>query len=201
MRAPQAAPSGAAARAPPGRMAAAPSPGALVASGDELCREYLAWRGYSAALREFDAERSADRGAGLSADRLTELIFSTHVAGHDVAALCGLLDFLQARFYSRLDEAWAADTRKLESSVLRLFVVRALQAGRRDKVLEVRARAAARRRGGLRRARRSCSSARRRGCWRSATSGSPGSRCRMFETPAATPASQSTSRAPGQTRW
>jgi hypothetical protein len=118
---------------------AAPSPGALVSSGDELCREYLAWRGCSASLRAFDEERSADRGAGLSADRLTELIFGTHVAGHDAAALCGLLDFLQSRFYSRLGEEWAADTRKLESSVLRLFVVRALQAGRRDKVLEVRA--------------------------------------------------------------
>ena len=120
---------------------AQPSPGALVTSGDELCREYLAWRGCSAALREFDAERAADRGAGLSADRLSDLIFATHVAGHDAAALCGLLDFLQARFYSRLDDAWSADTRKLESSVLRLFVVRALQAGRREKVLEARSRA------------------------------------------------------------
>ena len=130
---------------------AQPSPGALVTSGDELCREYLAWRGCSAALREFDAERLADRGAGLSADRLSDLIFATHVAGHDAAALCGLLDFLQARFYSRLDDAWSADTRKLESSVLRLFVVRALQAGRREKVLEVRARALA-----LARSRGSC---------------------------------------------
>ena len=115
-------------------------PQSAVRSGDELAREWLAWRGFAGALRAFDEERAADRGAGLSADRLTELIFATYVPSHDAAALCGLLDFLQQRFFARLDAEWAADVRKLESSVLRLYVVRALQAGRRDKVLEARLR-------------------------------------------------------------
>ena len=114
-------------------------PQSAVRSGDELAREWLAWRGFAGALRAFDDERAAEKSAGLSADRLTDLIFGAYVPTHDAAALCGLLDFLAARFFARLDASYAPDVRKLESSVLRLYVVRALQAGRRDRVLEARA--------------------------------------------------------------
>ena len=128
-------PAACAARAGPGAM-----PGsAAVRTGDELAREWLAWRGFASALHAFDEERAADPGASLSADRLASLIFESYVPNHDAAALTQLLDFLQQRFFARLDAGWAVDVRKLESSVLRLFVVCALQAGRRDKVLEVRA--------------------------------------------------------------
>jgi hypothetical protein len=116
-------------------------PGAAVATGDELAREWLAWRGFGGALRAFDEEQACDPLGGLSPDRLAALIFDKYLAPptHEVAPLCALLDTLRQRFFSRLDASWAADVRKLESSVLRLFAVRALQAGRRDKLLEARA--------------------------------------------------------------
>jgi len=76
---------------------------------------------------------------GLAVDRLAELLFSVYTAppALDSRALCSLLDFLQQRFFARLDGGWTADVRKLHSSVLKLFVVRALQAGRREKAMEL----------------------------------------------------------------
>ena len=110
----------------------------LVRAGDEACREWLAWRGLAGALRSFDADVAGV--PGLAVDRLAELVFGVYTAapGLDSRALCSLLDFLGQRFFARLDTSWSTDVRKLQSSVLKLFVVRALQAGRRDKVTEVR---------------------------------------------------------------
>jgi hypothetical protein len=104
---------------------------AATRAGDDACREWLAWRGFSATLRALDLESQSS--PGLAVDRLTEQLLS----GLDSRSLCSLLDFLRLGFFARLDLAWAADLRKLESSLLRLFVVRELQAGRRERVTEL----------------------------------------------------------------
>lgn len=107
-------------------------------NGDEACREWLVWRGLNGALRAFDADVSSV--PSLAVDRLAELIFGVYCApaGFDSRALCSLLDFLSQRFFQRLDASWGSDVRKLQSSVLKLFVVRALQAGKRERVTEAR---------------------------------------------------------------
>jgi|APGre2960657444_1045066.scaffolds.fasta_scaffold10036_5 hypothetical protein len=108
---------------------------ASVRVGDEVCREWLAWRGFAGALRAFDADAAGV--AGLPVERLAELVLGA-TASSELGELTSLLAFLSSRFFCRLDGAWAQDVRRLESSLLKLYAVRALQAGRRARVLEVR---------------------------------------------------------------
>eukprot|EP00854_Cymbomonas_tetramitiformis_P026219 gene26219-32131_t len=103
---------------------------------DTLFKEYLLFRGFTQTLRTFETELSGDKAVGFQVEKILDLLFHVHTPSYDAEKLLHLLDFLSQRFFSRLDSTFHDSTKKLETSVLRYYVVHAIQQGRNDKVKE-----------------------------------------------------------------
>lgn len=96
---------------------------------DTLFREYLLFRGFTNALTAFNADArndSLDR-----VEKVIELIFHRHLPQLDVDGLTSTLALLRERFFSRLDASFATAVARLETSITRLFIVAAVQQGKR----------------------------------------------------------------------
>ncbi|MQL84964.1 hypothetical protein Taro_017485 [Colocasia esculenta] len=103
---------------------------------EELVREFLVFRGFTATLQTFEAELATDIGKGFQVEKLLDLVFCTYVPSFQADKLVGLLRFFRHRLSSSSDAALAAALGKLEVSILRYYVVHAIQSGRQDKVIE-----------------------------------------------------------------
>ena len=68
---------------------------------DTLLREYLLFRGFTATLSTFNADKRNDRADRV--DKVIDLIFRRHVPQLDVDGLMSTLALLRERFFSRLD--------------------------------------------------------------------------------------------------
>ena len=60
----------------------------------------------------------------------------SHINNHDLTGLRGYWQFLDQRLFSRLEQTYAPSVRKLETSLLKLYVVNAVQTNKADKVTE-----------------------------------------------------------------
>lgn len=96
---------------------------------DTLFREYLLFRGFTNALTAFNADARNDRLDRV--DKVIELIFHRHLPQLDVDGLMSTLALLRERFFSRLDASFATAVARLETSITRLFIVAAVQQGKR----------------------------------------------------------------------
>lgn len=103
---------------------------------EELLREFLVFRGFTGTLQAFEAELATDIGKGFQVDKLLELVFSGYVPKFQAEKLVSLLSFFRHRLSSSSDAVLAASLGKLEVSILRYYIVYALQSGRPDKVIE-----------------------------------------------------------------
>ncbi|CAG5122992.1 unnamed protein product [Candidula unifasciata] len=101
---------------------------------DQLVKDYLLFRGFSSTLKAFDQELKTDKDRGLRVDRMMENIWSL-IVGYDLQGLKEYWRYLNQRLFSRLEQRYAASERKLETSLLKLYIVNAQQSGRQDKVL------------------------------------------------------------------
>ncbi|XP_005100741.1 WD repeat-containing protein 91 [Aplysia californica] len=101
---------------------------------DQLVKDYLLFRGFSATLKTLDQELKTDKDKGLRVDRMMEQIW-TLLSGYDLPGLREYWRYLNQRLFSRLEQRYASSVRKLESSLLKLYVVNAHQCNRQDKVL------------------------------------------------------------------
>ncbi|CAA6665932.1 unnamed protein product [Spirodela intermedia] len=90
---------------------------------EELLREFLVFRGFTGTLQ------------GFQVDKLLELVFSAYVPKFQADKLVSLLSFFRHRLSSSSDAVLAASLGKLEVSILRYYIVYALQSGRPDKVI------------------------------------------------------------------
>ncbi|KAL0054014.1 hypothetical protein WJX82_002400 [Trebouxia sp. C0006] len=97
---------------------------------DSLIKEYLLFRGFTGTLRAFNNDLSSDRGCGFQADQLCELVFRRLVPLDQASELMEVLDFLNSRVYSRLPGSCEEVIRKLEVSIVRAYIVNAVQAGK-----------------------------------------------------------------------
>lgn len=102
---------------------------------EELVREFLVFRGFTNALQAFEKELSTDIGKGFQVDKILELIFSVYIPNFQAEKLVGLLSFFK-HCVSSFETVLTATLGKLEISILRYYIVRALQSGRKDKVVE-----------------------------------------------------------------
>ncbi|CAA7402690.1 unnamed protein product [Spirodela intermedia] len=102
---------------------------------EELLREFLVFRGFTGTLQAFEAELATDIGQGFQVDKLLELVFSAYVPKFQADKLVSLLSFFRHRLSSSSDAVLAASLGKLEVSILRYYIVYALQSGRPDKVI------------------------------------------------------------------
>lgn len=103
---------------------------------EELVREFLVFRGFTSTLQAFERELSTDIGKGFQIDKILELIFSVYIPQFRAENLVDILNFFKQCFSSSSDLVFVSMLSKLEVSILRYYVVHALQSGRKDKVME-----------------------------------------------------------------
>ncbi|PON32118.1 hypothetical protein PanWU01x14_364010 [Parasponia andersonii] len=103
---------------------------------EELVREFLVFRGFTNTLQAFDSELSTDIGQGFQVDKIVDLIFAVYVPTFQAEKLVALLSFLKHCLASSSDRVFIDTLCKLEVSILRYYIVSAVQAGRKDKVVE-----------------------------------------------------------------
>ncbi|KAL6123155.1 hypothetical protein ACLB2K_075678 [Fragaria x ananassa] len=103
---------------------------------EELVREFLVFRGFTKTLQAFDSELSTDIGKGFQVEKIMELIFSVYVPKFQAEKLVGLLSFFKKCLSSSSETVLLATLSKMEVSILRYYVVNAVNVGRREKVLE-----------------------------------------------------------------
>lgn len=102
---------------------------------EELVREYLVFRGFTSTLQTFEKELSTDIGKGFQVDKILDLIFSVYVPKFQVENLIGLLRFFKQCF-SSFEAVLTTALAKLEVSILKYYIIHAVQVGRTDKVIE-----------------------------------------------------------------
>lgn len=103
---------------------------------EELVREFLIFRGFTTTLQAFEIELCTDIGKGFQVDKILNLIFSVYVPKFEAEKLVGLLSFFKQCFSSLSETVLIATLSKLEVSILRYYIVHAIQSGRKDKVVE-----------------------------------------------------------------
>ncbi|KAJ9139813.1 hypothetical protein P3X46_030511 [Hevea brasiliensis] len=103
---------------------------------EELVREFLVFRGFTNALQAFEMELSTDIGKGFQVDKILDLIFSIYIPKFQAEKLVGLLRFFKQCFSSVSEAVLLSTLSKLEVSILRYYIVCAVQSGRKDKVVE-----------------------------------------------------------------
>ncbi|PON34741.1 Guanine nucleotide-binding protein, beta subunit [Trema orientale] len=103
---------------------------------EELVREFLVFRGFTNTLQAFDSESSTDIGKGFQVDKIVDLIFAVYVPTFQAEKLVGLLSFFKHCLSSSSERVHIDTLCKLEVSILRYYIVHAVQSGRKDKVVE-----------------------------------------------------------------
>ncbi|XP_075095612.1 uncharacterized protein LOC107810477 isoform X4 [Nicotiana tabacum] len=103
---------------------------------EELVREFLVFRGFTNTLQAFDKELGTDIGKGFQVDKILDLIFSIYVPKFQAENLIELLRFFKQCFSSYETELISVIS-NLDVSILRYYIVYAIQAGRKDKVIEL----------------------------------------------------------------
>ncbi|XP_037777901.1 WD repeat-containing protein 91-like isoform X4 [Penaeus monodon] len=102
---------------------------------DELVKEYLLFRGFSQTLRSLDNELKIDKDKGFRVDRLVDQVVS-HIQTYDLVGLRELWAHLDKRIFAHLPHTLLPCVRKLETSILRLYVVNTIQTNKSDKLVE-----------------------------------------------------------------
>ncbi|CAK9176943.1 unnamed protein product [Ilex paraguariensis] len=102
---------------------------------EELVREFLVFRGFTNTLQAFEKELGTEIGKGFQMDKILDLIFSVHVPKFQAENLIRLLSFFKQCFSSS-ETTLTATLSKLEVSILRYYIIHAIQSGRTDKVIE-----------------------------------------------------------------
>ncbi|KAK3010415.1 hypothetical protein RJ639_012902 [Escallonia herrerae] len=102
---------------------------------EELVREFLVFRGFTNTLQAFEKEFGTDIGKGFQVEKILDLIFSVYVPKFQAENLIGLLAFFKQCFSSS-ETVLVATLTKLEVSILRYYIIHAIQSGRKDKVVE-----------------------------------------------------------------
>lgn len=98
-------------------------------------REYLVFRGFTSTLQTFEKELSTDIGKGFQVDKILDLIFLVYVPKFQVENLIDLLKFFKQCF-SSFEAVLTTALAKLEVSILKFYIIHAIQFGRTDKVIE-----------------------------------------------------------------
>lgn len=103
---------------------------------EELLREFLIFRGFTNTLQAFETELSTDIGRSFQVDKILDLIFSVYIPKYQADKLISLINFFKQCFSSPSEVLLISTLSKLEVSILRYYIVHALQSGRQDKVVE-----------------------------------------------------------------
>ncbi|XP_059288160.1 LOW QUALITY PROTEIN: uncharacterized protein LOC132041466 [Lycium ferocissimum] len=103
---------------------------------EELVREFLVFRGFTNTLQAFVKELGTDIGKGFQVDKILDLIFSIYVPKFQAENLIELLRFFKQCFSSHETELISTIS-DLDVCIIRYYIIHAIQAGRKDKVIEL----------------------------------------------------------------
>ncbi|CAM9860274.1 unnamed protein product [Bubo scandiacus] len=94
---------------------------------DEQVREYLLFRGFTAAaLKQLDAEVKADREKGFRVDKIVDQL-QQFVQSYDLPALRDYWSYLDRCLFSSLEDVYRPTVNKLKTSLFRYYLVHAVQ--------------------------------------------------------------------------
>ncbi|KAL5021151.1 hypothetical protein ScPMuIL_000306 [Solemya velum] len=102
---------------------------------DELVKDYLLFRGFTATLRTLDVEIKNDKDKGFRVDRIIEQL-QYYINNYELVSLRDYWTYLSHRLFSRLEQRFMSSVRKLEVSLFRHYLVNAAQNNRQDKIVE-----------------------------------------------------------------
>ena len=102
---------------------------------DELVKEYLTFRGFTATLKSFDGELKQEKEKGFRVEKIVDQ-FSQHITNHDLTGLIELWKHLENKIFLRLETQRLVTVRKLENSLLKLYLVTCAQNKQLEKLRE-----------------------------------------------------------------
>lgn len=102
---------------------------------DDVIKEYLIFRGFSGTLKSFESDLKADKDKSFRVDKIVDQLHQ-YILSYDIVGLRDFWDYLNDRFFKRLDYQHYTNVKKLEMCLLRLYIIHALQNSKNDKVVE-----------------------------------------------------------------
>lgn len=99
-------------------------------------KEFLVFRGLTNTLQAFEAELNTDIGKGFQVDKLSDLIFLVYIPKFQAEKLVSLLNFFKQCLCTASETVLISTLSDLEISILRYYLVHAVQSRRKDKVTE-----------------------------------------------------------------
>ncbi|XP_055585271.1 WD repeat-containing protein 91, partial [Uranotaenia lowii] len=100
---------------------------------DGLVREYILFRGFSGALKSFDAELKNDKDKSFRVDKLIDQLMQ-QIQSHDLQGLRDLWSHLNNHLFRNLEHSYTSAVNKLEQSMLKLYLVIAYMSNKQEKV-------------------------------------------------------------------
>lgn len=98
-----------------------------------LIKEYLAYRGFTACLKSFEVECRNDKNKSFRTDKLLESIQQA-VNSSDLQELRDIWKNLDMFFFSKLEQNYSEAVKRLETGLLKVFLVVAFKNGQTDKI-------------------------------------------------------------------
>ncbi|PIK55449.1 putative WD repeat-containing protein 91 [Apostichopus japonicus] len=102
---------------------------------DEMVKDYLLFRGMTNTFKAFETDLKNDKDRSFRADKIKEQILQ-YIQMYDLIGLRSLWKHLERRIFCHLEHSHYTNVRRIEVSLLRLYVINAVQSGRTEKVSE-----------------------------------------------------------------
>jgi hypothetical protein len=107
----------------------------VIETVDNMIKEYFLFRGFTSSLKIFETDLKNEKEKAYKVERIMYQ-FNEFINNYDVVSLNNYWKFFEKRFFLRLNKEAHKNIEKLEASVLRLYIVRAIQNGKTDKVVD-----------------------------------------------------------------
>lgn len=104
-------------------------------NSEVLIKEYLAYRGFTSCLKSFETECRNDKNKTFRTDKILESI-QLAINSSDLQELRDIWKNLDAFFFCKLEQNYAEAVKKLETGLLKVFLVVAFKNGQTEKVNE-----------------------------------------------------------------
>ncbi|XP_030764146.1 WD repeat-containing protein 91 [Sitophilus oryzae] len=102
---------------------------------DELIREYLVFRGFASTLKNFDADLKLDKDKSFRVDKIIDQLIHL-ISVYDLNGLRELWAHFDKNIFTKLESHFAPSVKKLETAVLKLYLVNAVTNNKPDKVID-----------------------------------------------------------------
>lgn len=104
-------------------------------NSEVLIKEYLAYRGFTSCLKSFESECRSDKNKSFRTDKILESIQAA-INSSDLHELRDIWKNLDTFFFSKLEQNYSEAVKKLETGLLKVFLVIAYKNGQSDKINE-----------------------------------------------------------------